>query len=85
MEITMLSKMIVDMYQRFIELSLWLSLFIFVAGGWNFSNPVTGQGGGAIGAGIGFLIWVVVAVVFFGAFLVLEDIRKSVKKIESSK
>ena len=64
----MLSKMIVDMYQRFIEVSLWLSLILFVMGGWNFRNPVTGEGGGAIGAGIGFLIWVVVSVVLLAHF-----------------
>ncbi len=72
------------MYQRFIEVSLWLSLILFIVGGWSFRNPMTGEGG-VIGAGIGFLVWVVVAVVFFGAFLVLDDIRQSVKKIESSK
>jgi len=81
----MLSKIIVSSYAVFIEISLWLSLLLFVIGGWNFSNPMTGQGGGFMGAIIGLLIWLVIAVVFFGAFLVLEDIRKTVKRIEEAK
>jgi len=81
----MLSKIIVSAYATFIEISLWLSLLVFIVGGWNFSNPITGQGGGLIGAIIALIIWFVIAVVFFGAFLVLEDIRKSVKRIEEAK
>ena len=77
----MLSKMI----QRFIGVSLLLSLILFVVVGWIFTNPLTGEEGGVIGAGIGFLVWVAAVLVFFSAFLVLEDIRKSVKKKESSK
>ncbi len=41
----MLSKIIVSSYAVFIEISLWLSLLLFVIGGWNFSNPMTGEGG----------------------------------------
>ncbi len=81
----MLSKIIVSSYSVFIEISLWLSLFLLVIGGWNFSNPMTGQGGGFMGAIIGLVIWFVVAIIFFGAFLILEDIRKSVKRIEEEK
>jgi len=81
----MLSKIIVSSYAIFIEISLWLSLLLFVIGGWNFSNPMTEQGGGFMGAIIGLVIWFVIAVVFFGAFLILEDIRRSVKRIEEAK
>ncbi len=81
----MLSKIIVSSYAVFIEISLWLSLLLFVIGGWSFSNPMTGEGGGFMGAIIGLIIWFVIAVVFFGAFLILEDIRISVKKIEEAK
>ncbi|HEB87058.1 MAG TPA: hypothetical protein ENI68_08605 [Gammaproteobacteria bacterium] len=81
----MLSKIIVSSYAVFIEISLWLSLLLFVIGGWNFSNPMTGEGGGFMGAIIGLIIWFVIAVVFFGAFLILEDIRISVKRIEEAK
>ena len=73
----MLSKMIVQMYTRFLEISLWISLLIFVVGGWNYD--------GITGAFLGFLGWVVFAVVFFGAFLLIADIQKSVEKIASSK
>lgn len=80
----MLSKMILDAYGRFIELSLWVSLFLSVWAGWSIRNPMTGEGGGFIGAIVGFLIWAIVAIVFFGAFLVLADIRKTVRNIEAA-
>lgn len=73
----MLSKMIVQMYRGFLEVSLWISLLIFVIGGWQFDGITT--------ALMGFLGWVVFAVVFFGAFLLIADIQKSVEKIASSK
>jgi ABC-type multidrug transport system permease subunit len=73
----MLSKMILDMYSRFLEISLWISLLLFVIGGWNYD--------GATGSLLGFLAWVVFSVVFFGAFLLIADIQQSVQKIASSK
>jgi TRAP-type C4-dicarboxylate transport system permease small subunit len=79
----MLSRMIVDMYARSIEAALWISLALFVFGGWKFTNPVSNDSAGLIGAAFGFLLWVVVAVTFFGALLVLEDIRKTLREIQS--
>lgn len=72
----MLSKMIVKMFQRFIEVVLWLSMLMFVIAGWSYDGIVT--------ALVGFLIWVVFAVVFFGAILLVADIQKNVEKIASS-
>jgi len=70
----MLSKMIVSSYEMLIEISLWLFLLIALIGGW--------MAKGFIGAIIGSLLGFVFAVMFFGAFLVLSDIRKSVRAIE---
>lgn len=68
--------MIVKMFQRFIEVVLWLSMLMFVIAGWSYDGIVT--------ALVGFLIWVVFAVVFFGAILLVADIQKNVEKIASS-
>lgn len=74
----MLSKIIVSSYAVFIEISLWLSLLLLVIGGWHFLS-------GFAGAIIGLAIWFVISAVFFGAFLILEDIREIVKRIEEAK
>ena len=81
----MLSRMVVNTYQQFIEVSLWLFLILFAVGGWYFPNPFNGEQGFVLGVFIGVLLWVAIAVVFFGSFLMLLEIQKSVKKIESSK
>ena len=70
----MLTRLIVSSYAVLTEISLWLFLLGIVIAGW-FWNEFWGAVAGLI---LGF----VVAVMFFGAFLILEDIRKSVKAIE---
>ncbi len=72
----MLSKMIVQMFQRFIEVVLWISMLGFVIAGWSYDGITT--------ALAGFLAWVVFAVVFFGAILLIADIQKNLEKIASS-
>jgi len=79
----MLSKLIVSSYNMFIEISLWLSLVLLVVGGW--AGASSADGSGILGAILGAVIWFVIAVVFFGAFLILGDIRERVKSIEESK
>lgn len=71
----MLSKMIVSSYEMLIEISLWLFLLLALIGGWVAGN-------GFMGGIAGLLVGFVFAVMFFGAFLVLSDIRKSVRVIE---
>lgn len=70
----MLSKMIVSSYEILIEVCLWLFLLIALVGGW--------MANGFLGGIAGLLVGFVFAVMFFGAFLVLSDIRKSVRIIE---
>jgi hypothetical protein len=77
-ERAMLTKLIVSAYATLIEISLWIFLLISLVAGWQF-------GDGFVGAIIGLIIGFVVGVMFFGAFLILEDIRKSVKAIEARK
>ena len=72
----MLSKMIVSSYEMLIEIALWLFLIGCLIAGWTFGKGVVG----AIG---GLLVGFVFAVMFFGAFLVLSDIRKSVRVLEA--
>jgi hypothetical protein len=73
----MLSKIIVDSWSILIEISLWLLLLTGLITGWNAGGFL-----GAIGGLIGAFIF---GSMFLGAFLVLEDIRKSVKVIENRK
>lgn len=70
----MLSKMIVGSLESLIEVCLWIFLlFCLVAGA---------KMGGGTGAIVGLIVGFVFAVMFFGGFLVLLDIRKSVRTIE---
>ena len=68
----MLSKFIVSSYGVFIEISLWLSLLASVVSGYMVNGILA-----AIGF---FVIWFVCATVFFGGFLILEDIRIAVNR-----
>ena len=73
----MLSRMIVSLWAVLIEISLWLMLVSGIVGGWR---------AGGIGSAIGGLVVAfILGSMFLGAFLVLEDIRKSVKAIEKQK
>ncbi|MEE9354444.1 MAG: hypothetical protein V3U75_02535 [Methylococcaceae bacterium] len=73
----MVSKLVVSFYQLLLEISMWLTLIICVYGEWN-ANGFLGLFGGLIA---GFIIIVVI----FGAFLIIGDIRESVRAIEKSK
>jgi hypothetical protein len=73
----MLSKVIVSSWAVLIEISLWLVLLAALIGGWQ-----AGGIGGAIG---GLVVAFIVGSMFLGAFLVLDDIRRSVKAIENRK
>jgi len=71
----MLSKIVVNLYTVLLEIGLWLVLLIGLVSGWQAKGFI-GAVGGIIGAAI-------FGAVFFGAFLVLDDIRNKVKAIES--
>ena len=71
----MLSKIIVSSFQLLIEISIWLVLISAFIGGWQAKGFF-----GAVGGLIGSFIF---CVVFFGAFLILADIQKSVRAIET--
>ncbi len=73
----MLSKIIVDSWSVLIEIALWLFLLLGLVGGW--------QGGGFLGAIGGLIGAFIFGSMFMGAFLVIDDIRKTVKAIESRK
>lgn len=73
----MLSKLIVGSWSVLIEVSLWLLLLVGLVAGW--------QAGGFLGAIGGLILAFIVGSMFMGAFLVLDDIRKTVKVIESKR
>jgi hypothetical protein len=60
-----------------LEIGLWLLLLVGAVAGW--------QASGFFGAIGGIIMAAIFGAVFFGAFLVLNDIRASVKEIESRK
>lgn len=70
----MLSKLVVSIYKVLLEIGLWLLLIAGFIGGWQADGLLTGIFG-LVGAAI-------FGAVFFGAFLVLNDIRDRVKAIE---
>lgn len=70
----MLSKLVVSLYKGLLEIALWLLLVAGFIGGWQADGFLTGILG-LVGAAI-------FGAVFFGAFLVLNDIRDRVKAIE---
>lgn len=72
----MLSKIIVGSWSTLIEISLWLLLLVSLISGW--------QAGGFFGAIGGLIGAFIFGAMFLGAFLALDDIRKTVKAIESN-
>ena len=92
----MLAKLIVNSHRIFIEIGLWLSLLFFLVVGWFFPILMgeefmsrSGDGffslasiSGVKGAVVGAIVWFLTAVVFFGRFLILGDIRIRIRNIE---
>lgn len=73
----MLSSLVVNIYAALLELGLWLLLGVGLFAGW--------EAKGAIGAAVGLVLAALFGAVFFGAFLVLTDIRSRVKAIATGK
>ncbi len=73
----MLTKIIVNAYSTLIEIALWLMLIAAVLVGW--------QLGEVTGVIIGLVIAFVLGAIIFGAFLVLVDIRETVRDIANKK
>ncbi len=73
----MLTKIIVDSFAMLIEVSLWAILLIGFIGGWTAI--------GFWGAIFGLIVAFVFEITLFGGLLVLEDIRKTLKRIEEQK
>ncbi len=73
----MLSKIVVKVYTILLEVGLWLILLIGLISGW--------QAKGFSGAVVGLIVAAIFGAVFFGSFLVLDDIRARVKSIEERK
>ena len=78
----MLSKLISSSYLRCIEISLWLSLIALLGTGWGIGSAQDNVILGVIG---GFIVWFTVAVIFFGAFLILGNMNKTLERIEELK
>lgn len=72
-----LSKIVVNVYAVLLEVAVWLLLITGFIGGWAEK--------GVFGAIFGVIFAAIFGAVFFGAFLVLNDIRDTVKNIEARK
>lgn len=81
----MLSTLIVNSYKVLIEISLWLSLSLSIIGGFAVGSHASSMFyGGFLSVVVAVFVWFIFAVVVFGTFLVLEDIRQRVKNIETN-
>jgi len=76
----MLTKIIVSSYDKLVEVTLWLFLIGSVIGGSVLGNLQDHAVYGGIG---GLVVGFIFAVLVFGAFLILGDIRNAVRKIEA--
>lgn len=72
----MLSKIVVNIYSTLLEIGLWLLLIVSLIAGWQFN--------GVLGAVGGLIVAAIFGAVFFGAFLVLSDIRNAVRNLEKN-
>ena len=70
----MLRNFIVNVFENSIEVILWLLLILCVVSGWVSS--------GIMGAVIFLIAGIIFEIVFFGALLVIFDIRNSLSKIK---
>jgi hypothetical protein len=89
----MLTRLIVDLYGWIIEISLWFILLIagvagfhgvvpiFKTAGWVLENEI---GWRILGAVLSPVVAFLVLAVLIGPFLVLVDIRKSVRSLEAA-
>ena len=78
----MLTRLIVSFYSGLIEIALWLLIAVGGIAGYKFTSTVGGGDSAFIGGVVGAAVVFVIAAVLFGGFLVLDDIRRSVRRIE---
>ncbi len=82
----MLTRLVVQLYGVILEISLWVLLLAGVIVGYNLGGYGYGYsfnpGAALISALLGGILAIVVAAMTVGAFLVLDDIRKSVRALE---
>jgi len=71
-----LSKLILSFYEPILEISIWLSLLGFFLAGW--------KANGIFGAIISLIVALIFITMTTGFLLTLLDIRRSLKKIEST-
>jgi len=88
----MLTRLIVDLYAWIIEISLWAMLLIAAVAGYYFTVPMLYSAGAILD---NEAVWQIYGAAFFaigaflasavviGPFLLLVDIRKSVRVLES--
>lgn len=88
----MFTRLIVDLYAWIIEIALWLAILIAGVAGYHYAVPILTAAGGipeneftwrVLGAILFALTAFLVLAIVTGPFLVLVDIRKSVRRLES--
>ena len=88
----MLTRLIVDLYAWIIEISLWFMLLVAGIFGYHFTVPMLNSTGAILeneavwqiyGAGFFAIGAFLLSAVVIGPFLLLLDIRKSVRALES--
>lgn len=88
----MLTRLIVDLYAWIIEISLLFMILISAIAGYHYTVPILNAAGGMpeneiawkiLGALFFPIITFLVSAVLTGPFLVLVDIRKSIRTLET--
>jgi len=88
----MLTRLIVGLYVWIIEIALWLALLISSVAGYHYTVPMLDTAGlvldnratgGVLGALVFPVVTFVALAVLVGPFLLLVDIRKSVRVLEA--
>jgi hypothetical protein len=88
----MLTRLIVDLYAWIIEISLWFMLLISGVAGYYYTVPILNAAGGILESEAAWKIsgalffpvaTFLVAAILTGPFLVLVDIRKSIRALET--
>lgn len=81
----MLTRLIVSSFSMLVEVCLWLLLAIGMLAGLFLGWTNDGAIASIVGAIIGTMLAFMFEVLFFGAVLIIDDIRGSVREIQALK
>ncbi len=72
---------IVSIYEGFLSLLAWIILIVLSILGFTFGQSLIGNG--ILGLFLGFLLGIVISVIFLGALFQVADIRRNLEQIKN--